>query len=70
MSTYTEYATRHATPLLVGRSVANKPVFKGKRTPPSEATLAKRAQEARDMARGTCPECFMLLTPTGCSNGC
>lgn len=70
MSTYTEFATRHAAPLRVGRAVANMPVYRGPLNAPSEATLAKRAQEARDMARGTCPECYMLLTPTGCPNGC
>jgi hypothetical protein len=65
-----EFAKAHAGSLRVGRSVALQPVYRGKRTPPSEATLAKRAQEAREAARGTC-SCGMALLPTGsCPFGC
>lgn len=65
MSTYDAWHTAHGGPLLVGRSVANAPTYKGKRNPPSEATLAKRAAEARLAARGTCGSCFTKFTPAG-----
>lgn len=66
MSTITqETLARHGGPLRVGRSVANKPVYRGPRNEPSEETLLKRAQEARTLSRGTCSECHLLLPANG-----
>lgn len=64
-----EYHMRHKRPLKVGESVARRKAFRPM-LPPTDDTLLRWAQERRAQARGTCPECHMGLTPTGCPSGC
>ena len=53
------------SPLLVGRSVANAPAYRGPKNKPSAATVARRASEARLAARPVCPTCFTHKSPSG-----
>lgn len=44
--------------------------YRGPKTPPSEATLARRASEAREAARTLCGVCFTHVLPSGECGSC
>ena len=52
-------------PLLVGRSVANKPRYTGPLNPPSAETLERRAMERRRDSRPMCLSCFQVQAANG-----